>query len=127
MCKSQNTRCTNNQDYLHGGDCRLTEMLCQLNRYVDNPLDVAAWRLLTDIRTFFTQRFEYEDQLMDCIQKEASLMHRQQHKMMLEKLFWSFGTVLRDNRIDRDLCDFIRDWFAFHVENLDRPLYEHTE
>ena len=110
------------EDYLRRGTRRYSKILRELARFIDRSPDAKAWRLLNNIRTFLFQRFDYEDRLMCLAGCQNFPAHHEQHELMIRQLNWSIKTARRENSIDRNLCDFLNDWFCFHTQNLDRPL-----
>ena len=92
--------------------------------FCDNPSTPEARQLLSDIRAFLFERFEYEKKIMISRNSEDTWLHHEQHELMFNTLSWSIEMAQRDKVMCRSLYHYLDDWFRFHTENLDRTLCE---
>ena len=98
---------------------RFAELVGRLTGLCGSPLKPEAYDLLVEIKEFLAGRFEYEHHVMACNSYRDTSIHQQQHKLLLETLSWSIRSAQEQDCIPWYLCDFLTDWFQFHLEELD--------
>jgi len=98
---------------------RFAELVGRLEGLCGSPLKPGAYDLLVEIKQFLTRHFEYEHHVMACSDYPDTSIHQQQHKLLIENLSWSIRLAREQDCVPGYLCDFLTDWFQFHLENLD--------
>ena len=110
------------QTYLQEGKVSFNTILQPLRYYCGKSPDIEAYRLLMEMRSFFTQRFEYEQQVMLKTNNSDLQIHQLQHKLFIDHLDWAIEMIKQGKKISETLCNFLTEWFDLHTEILDKNL-----
>ena len=101
----------------------VTGLIGRLKWLSDSSQKHDAYSLAVEIRDFLASRFEYEFQVMIHNCHGDTVVHHQQHQLLLEQLSWAISLAREQDCIPSHLCDFLTDWFRVHSEVLDARLY----